>query len=127
MNDKSVSYVSHQPKDESTIVPVESNASMELISNEMKEQYFNSVSDKTKKKSRSITILGDSILKDIKPYKIRNGLTSNERVYVKSFPGATITDMHKYAMPYMRYNPNLIALHVGTNDLHYKISKCYFS
>ena len=90
---------------------------MEVISNEMKEHNFNSASVKTNKKSRSITILGDSILKDIKPYKIRNGLTSNERVYVKSFPGATIKDMHEYVIPSMRYNPNLIALHVGTNDL----------
>ena len=123
INDKNVSNVNHQPKDESTIVSVktkklESNPSMELITNEMKEQNFNSASVKTNKKSRSITILGDSILKDIKPYKIRNGLTSNERVYVKSFPGATIKDMHQYVIPSMRYNPNLIALHVGTNDLH---------
>ena len=122
INDKSVSNVNHQPNDESTIVPVktknlESNPSMELISNEMKEQNFNSTSVKTNKKSRSITILGDSILKDIKPYKIRNGLTSNERVYIKSFPGATIKDMHEYVIPSMRYNPNLIASHVGTNDL----------
>ena len=83
----------------------------------MIEQNLNNVSVKTKKKSRSITILGDSILKDINLYKIRNVLTSNERVYVKSFPGATIRDMHEYAMLSMRYNPNLIALHVGTNDL----------
>ena len=123
INDKRVSNVNHQPKDESTIVPVktknlESNPSMKLISNEMNENKSNSASVKTSKKSRSITIiLGDSILKDIKPYKIRNGLTSNERVYVKSFPGATIKDMHEYVIPSMRYNPNLIALHVGTNDL----------
>ena len=31
--------------------------------------------------------------------------------------GATIKDMHEYAIPSMRYNPNLIALHAGTNDL----------
>ena len=70
INDKSVSNVNHQPKDESTIVPVktknlESNHSMELISNEMKEQNVNSASVKTNTKSRSITILGDSILKTI--------------------------------------------------------------
>ena len=38
---------------------------MELISNEMKEQNVNSASVKTNTKSRSITILGDSILKTI--------------------------------------------------------------
>ena len=30
---------------------------------------------------------------------------------------ATIRNMHEYVIPSMRYNPNLIALHVGTNDL----------
>ena len=73
----------------------------------MNEKNFNSVPDKTKKKSRSITILGDSILKEIKSYQI-----------VKSFPGTTIRDMHESAIPSMMHNhPNLIAIHVGTNDL----------
>ena len=85
INDKSVSNVNHQPKDESTIVPVktknvESNPSMELISNEMNEKFFNSASVKTSKKSRSITILGDSILKDIKPYKIRKTACTGPQV-----------------------------------------------
>ena len=96
---------------------LESNPTIELTSNVTDENIFNSVSEKRKKKSRSITILGDSILKDVKSYKIRNGLTPNDRVYVKSFPGATIRDMHEYAIPSMRHNPNLIAIHVGTNDL----------
>ena len=83
----------------------------------MNEKKFNSVSEKTKKISRSITILVDPILKDIKSYKIRNWLTSNDRVYVNSFPGATIRDMHEYATPSTRHNPNLIAIPVWTNDL----------
>ena len=119
INDKSVPNCSQT---ENTNVPtkaknLESNPTMELTSNDMNEKNFNSVSEKTKKNSRGITILGDSILKDIKSYKIRNGLTSNDRVYVKSFPGATIRDMHEYAIPFMRHNPNLITIHVGTNDL----------
>ena len=78
INDKSVSNVNHQPKGESTIVPVktknlESNPSMELISNEMNENFFNSASVKTSKISRSITILGDSILKDINHTKLETG------------------------------------------------------
>ena len=119
INDKSVPNCIQTAN---TKVPIKAkdlnvNPTIELTSNGMNEKDFISVSEKTKKKSRSITILGDSILKDIKSYKIRNGLTSNDRVYVKSFPGATIRDMHEYAIPSMRHNPNLIAIHVGTNDL----------
>ena len=53
-------------------------------------------------------------------HKIKNGLTSNDRVYVKSFPGATIRDMHEYAIPSMRHNPNLIDIH-STNDIAQEI------
>ena len=51
---------------------------MELTSNDMNEKNFNSVSEKTKKKPRSIAILGDSIINDIKLYIIGNRLTSND-------------------------------------------------
>ena len=119
INDKCVPNCSQT---ENTNVPtkaknLESNPTIELTSNVMNEKNFNRVSGKSKKKSRSITMLGDSILKEVKSYKIRNGLTSNDRVYVKSFPGATIRDvLHEYAIPSMRHNTNLIALHLGTND-----------
>ena len=59
INDKSVPNCSQT---ENTNVPtkaknLESNPSMELTSNDMNENFFNSVPEKTKKKSRSITIL----------------------------------------------------------------------
>ena len=41
----------------------------------------------------------------------------NEKIYVKSFPGAKITDMKDHAKPSQRYNPDVFILHTGTNDL----------
>ena len=122
MNDKSGPNTSHQLNTENTnettqSINLESNLPRESESNDKDEQNFQNVPVKKKNKSRSITILWDSILKDIKSYKIRNGLKTNDRVYVKSFSCANIKDMHEYAIPSMRHNPNLIALHVGTNDL----------
>ena len=121
INDKTIANSSLQTNKENKIVhsenKIEAKSSNNVEKIDLNEQNFNDVTIKTKIKSRSITILGDSILKDIKPYKIRNVLTSKERVYVKSFSGATIRDMHEYALPSMRHNPNLIAIHVGTNDL----------
>ena len=116
INDKTIANSSLQTNKENKIVhsknKIEAKSSNNVEKIDLNEQNFNDVTIKTKIKSRSITIL-----KDIKPYKIRNALTSKERVYVKSFSGATIRDMHEYAMPSMRHNPNLIAIPVGTNDL----------
>ena len=36
---------------------------------------------------------------------------------MKKFSGATIRDMHSYTIPTIEKKPNLIVLHVGTNDL----------
>ena len=66
---------------------------------------------------RQITVLGDSIIKNIQPHKMKRCMNSNEKIYIKSFPGATITDMKDYAKPSKRYNPDLFILHAGSNDL----------
>ena len=71
---------------------------------------------RTKKKGRSVTIIGDSVLKDIQPHKMKSKL-QGVKLYVKSFSGATIADMADYVRPTMRYAPNLIVMHAGTNDL----------
>ena len=41
-----------------------------------------------KKNKRNITILGDSLIKDMKSFKMRQGLSADEKVYIKFFPGA---------------------------------------
>ena len=72
---------------------------------------------KVKKHTRTITVLGDSIVKDCKPYKMKHKLPVNEKLYVKSFSGATIEDMVDYSKPTVRRKPDLIILHAGSNDL----------
>lgn len=66
---------------------------------------------------RTTTILGDSTIKDIQAYKMRRRLPKNEKLFVKSFSGATVQDMVDYVKPSMRRKPDLIILHAGTNDL----------
>ena len=48
---------------------------------------------------------------------MENGLSSKDRVYIKSFPGAKIECMEDYLKPSIKYNPDVFLLHCGTNDL----------
>lgn len=68
-------------------------------------------------KKRSITIVGDSIIKDIKSHKMRKDIPSGEKLYIKSFSGSTTEEMVDYIKPSLRYNPDLLIIHVGSNDL----------
>ena len=66
---------------------------------------------------RTITILGDSIIKDIKSHKIKQQLGTGENIFVKSFPGAKTSCMHDYVKPSLKLKSDLFILHCGTNDL----------
>ncbi len=66
---------------------------------------------------KSITILGDSTLKQVKAKNIRKNCKNLPKVFVKSFPGATIQQMHHYMIPSLDFKPELVILHCGTNDL----------
>ena len=68
------------------------------------------------KKSKSVFILGDSIIKHVKSYSLSKSL-DNCKFYVKDFRRARITCMQDYVRPTIRENPDHIILHVGTNDL----------
>ena len=68
-------------------------------------------------KQKSITILGDSIIKNIESHKMRKCMINNEKVYVKSFPGATVKCMEDYIKPSMNFNPDVVLIHIGTNSL----------
>ena len=60
-------------------------------------------------------IIGDSIIKGL-----RNDLLSRatkRRVTVRSFPGASSSDMKHYLQPSLQLKPSEIILHAGTNDL----------
>ena len=66
---------------------------------------------------RSITILGDSIIKDIKSYEMKRCMKRGEKIYVKTFPGATTDCMKDYVKPSIKHNPDFVISHTGTNDL----------
>ena len=81
------------------------------------QKVFMEVGKKIQTKKRSINILGDSILKDIKVQKMNSKLPANEKIYVKCFPGADVNDMKDYVKPTVKRNSELVILHCGTNDL----------
>ena len=68
-------------------------------------------------KKRVISIVGDSIIKYVKGYELSN---ENTRVIVKSFPGARTNCMKHYVEPSLTYQPDLMILHCGTNDLKHE-------
>lgn len=72
---------------------------------------------KKKKSSRKVTIVGDSIVKNIRGYELNKKVAENTKTYVRSESGATVEDMTDYIKPTVRYNPDLIIIHCGTNDL----------
>ena len=41
----------------------------------------------------------------------------NQRIYIKSFSGSTIDCMKDYIKPSLKYDPDAIIIHIGTNDL----------
>ena len=87
----------------------------ENLTNENNDEFV--IKNKRIKKKRTITIIGDSTIKNIESYKMRQGMTSDEKVYIKSFPGAKVECMTDYIKPTLKFNPDAIILHIGTNDL----------
>ena len=62
------------------------------------------------------------MVKNLKAGKLKKKLNYNEKVFIKSFPGANVVDMQDYVRPTMRKCPDLIVLHAGTNEL--RTEKC---
>ena len=72
--------------------------------------------DKKLWKFREVTvILGDSIIKDVKSWELTD---NSNKVVVKSFPRATISQMKWHVKPTMEQSPKSIILHCGTNDIN---------
>ena len=69
---------------------------------------------KVKKRKKVVQIMGDSIIKEIKGNRLS---TDETNVYVKSFSGATTECMYDYVKPSLKYKPDVVILHTGTNDL----------
>ena len=70
------------------------------------------------RKAATTVIIGDSMVKNVQSWRMRRSLSNEEKVYVKSFPGATTDDMSFYSVPTSRKKPNRIILHTGVNDLN---------
>ena len=62
-------------------------------------------------------VLGDSIVKNIRGFKMKEAIDHQENVHVYTFPGADIDAMNSHVTPTMKKNPETIILHCGTNDL----------
>ena len=56
-------------------------------------------------------MLGDSTIKNIQARKMKECIKPRKEIYVTSFSGAIIADMHDCSIP------DMIILHSGTNDL----------
>ena len=62
-------------------------------------------------------IVGDSMLGGIEEARI------GPKRKVRSFPGASIMDMHQYIVPLLRKRPSRIIAHIGTNDAAFSNAK----
>ena len=71
-------------------------------------------------KKRSAVIISDSMIKNINGWELKEKIRNNGIVHVKKFSSATTRDMHSYTIPTIKKKPNLVVLHVGTNDLPLK-------
>lgn len=65
-------------------------------------------------KTKATVIVGDSIVKGLRQEKISPN--SNDKVTVRSFPGAITSDMKDYIKPILKRNPKRFVIRVGTND-----------
>ena len=63
--------------------------------------------------SRKIAIVGDSMLKHLKGYK----MSKENKVKISTFPGSTTRDMFDHIKPVIRKKPDQVIIHVGTNSL----------
>ena len=68
----------------------------------------------SKRTKQSVTILGDSMINCQDEVRHSN---ENRIVRVRSFPGAATEDILDHCKPIARKKPDIIILHVGTNDL----------
>ena len=97
--------------------PLSESSKIGQIDETHERSEFEDVRIKKKKWKREIVILGDSITKNIEKHKMKKEMKSNENIFIKSFPGAVISDMYDYSRPSKKHSPDLFILHVGTNEL----------
>ena len=108
----------HQRKARPKHLNKERRKRMLKLKNRQNEGKYARVDQQDTQRSRSneeTIIIGYSIIKGL----LRDLLNraAKRRVTVRSFPGATTTDMKHYLQPCVERNPKMIILHTGTNDL----------
>ena len=89
------------------------------VSNNEKNRSSEKDSSPTDKSNENIYILGDSMVKHIKGWKLKKSIDQNHNVYVRSFSGAKVKCMKNYVEPSIcKKNPDYVLFHVGTNELN---------
>ena len=78
--------------------------------------HIDGVKSTGKEKKKTVPIVGDFIIRNIPSRGLNNSVNECFSI-IKSFPGATTTDMRDYIKPSMAQKPDMIVLHTGTNDL----------
>ena len=64
-----------------------------------------------------VAVVGDSMVKRMSSYELHNLLGDDINAFVRPFVGATIEEMKSYIEPIIQKKPDVIILHIGTNDL----------
>ena len=87
-------------------------------SEESKKTKKDNTNSKNKEKrsdqNRKVTIiLGDSMVKNIYGGKLSKTVKREERIIVKSFPGATSNCMKHYITPSLNKKPDCVIFHIG--------------
>ena len=57
-----------------------------------------------------------SMIKNPQGWRMKTSLKNNEKVVIRSFPGASTDDLSFHSVPSMKRNPRCLVLHTGTND-----------
>ena len=78
------------------------------------EHIRNTRNDSNNNMRKKITVIGDSMVKFLRSDEMSS---VNNAVNVMKHPGSTTDDMVDYVRPVTRKKPDVIIMHVGTNDL----------
>ena len=81
------------------------------------ERDFTEVNNRKRGKRRQTTVIGGSILKHLEAHRMQKDLKPNQKIYVKCFPGAVMSDFADYVKPSQKFSPDLYVIHSGSNHL----------
>ena len=113
--------VKHKPSTDRTSVTITQaiNRRPQTVINQKPEtERFDSTkhSPKPEKKQKPlVAIVGDSMTKWLTSYDIRSSC-DKAKVLVRPFLGACINDLYDYIKPILKSKPQVIVLHISTND-----------